>query len=229
MFFYSAEEHPEKENYLHPRWESGWDNSVRWDVCPIVDLWPIDLNCYMVLYYRALAEMAEILGERADGWRERERALISEIEENLFDEKAGAYLDRNRKTGVFSTVLSPASFMPLFARFAPQERAAAMDKLARDRAKLYPGMPTVAYADPGYDGDYWRGPTWLNVAYFALRGLYDYGYTDTANGMREYLLNLAYRHLPYVHENYDTKKGVGCCCARFSWSACFLIEFILNW
>lgn len=229
LFFYAAQEHPEKDDYLHPRWESGWDNSPRWDVWPIVELWPIDLNCYMVLYYRALGEMAALLGDDASVWHAREESLVRAIEENLFDGQTGAYLDRNRKTGAFSPKLSPASFMPLFVKIAPRERAAAMAKLATDREKFYPGMPTIAYDDAGYDGDYWRGPTWLNVAFFAIKGLYQYGYTDTANEMRTYLLDLAHRHLPNIHENYDTKKGVGCSCARFSWSACFLIEFILDW
>lgn len=229
LFFYSAQEHPERDDYLHPRWESGWDNSPRWDVCPIVDLYPIDLNCYMVLYYRALSEMARILGEAHAEWDVREATLSEKIEMTLFDECQGAYADRNRKTGAFSTVLSPASFMPLFIGSASRERGAAMERLAKEKSKFFPGMPTVTYDCPGYDNDYWRGPTWLNVAYFALRGLKDYGYTETANKIREYLLNLAHKCLPYVHENYDTRAERGLSCARFSWSACFLIEFILGW
>ena len=229
LFFYSAQVSPEADDYLHPRWESGWDNSPRWDVWPITSLWPIDLNCFMVLYYQAMAKMAVVLGEDAGKWQEREAALTAKIEENLFDEARGAYVDRNRETGAFSPKLSPASFMPLFAGFAPKARAAKMAALAKDREKFFPGMPTIAYDDAGYDGDYWRGPTWLNVAYFALKGLHNYGFTETAGAMREYLLDLAHKHLPYIHENYDTKKGVGCSCARFSWSACFFIEFILDW
>jgi len=66
----------------------------------------------------------------------------------LFDPKAGAYLDRRRVTGQFSKVLSPASFVPLFAGIADTSRASAMAKLAADPTKLFPGMPTVAYDHP---------------------------------------------------------------------------------
>ncbi len=229
LFFYSAQQEPEKDDYLHPRWESGWDNSARWDVAPIVELYPIDLNCYMVMYYRSMAKMAEILGEDSGIFQEREAALVREIETRLYSEELCAYVDRNRKTGEYSTVLSPASFMPLYIGTASPERAAAMEKHARDRNKFYPGMPTVAYDDPGYDNDYWRGPTWLNVAFFAVKGLADYGFADTANEIREYLLDMCYDGLPCIYENYDSKTRLGRCNKNFSWSSAFIIEFILQW
>ena len=136
LFYYSAQQHPEAEDYLHPRWESGWDNSPRWDEFPIVDLFAIDLNCYMVLFYRAMAEMAEILGEKRQDWDAKAKALAGRIEATLFDETRNTYADRNRKNGKFLTVLSPASFMPLYIGTASQERAAAMEALAADLAAV---------------------------------------------------------------------------------------------
>ena len=199
LFYYSAQENPSKDDYLHPRWESGWDNSPRWDVTPIVDLYPIDLNCYMVLFYRSLAKMADILGESNAKWESREKALIKQIESKLYDENIGAYVDRNRKTGEYSTVLSPASFMPLFIGTASQERAESMNEIARNTNKFYPGMPSVSYDDQGYDNNYWRGPTWLNIAFFAVKGLDDYGFNNTSNEIKEFILNMCYDGLPYIY------------------------------
>ena len=228
LFYYSAQENPEKDNYLHPRWESGWDNSPRWDICPIVDLYPIDLNCYMVLYYRSMAEMAEILGKSSADWKAKEKELTTQIESRLYNASAGAYVDRNRKTGEYSTVLSPASFMPLFIGTASTERAAAMHKIAKDTTKFYPGMPSVSYDNAGYNNDYWRGPTWLNIAFFAIKGLDDYGYTQTANEMKEFILNMCNKSLPCIYENYDSKTQKGKSHNYFSWSSVFVIEFILQ-
>jgi len=231
MFFYSAQNNIEKDDYEEARYESGWDNSPRWDRWPIIDLHPIDLNCYMVLFYRSMAEMAEILGEGADvaaAWKAKETSLTKIVEDNLYDESIGAYVDRNRHTGEFSTVLSPASFMPLFIGTASKERAESMHRIARDTTKFYPGMPSVAYDDPGHDKNYWRGLTWLNVAYFATKGLYDYGFVDTAREIKEYLLDMIYGTLPNIHENYDSLPKIGCGEPRFSWSSCFTIEFILE-
>ena len=229
LFYYSAQQHPEAEDYLHPRWESGWDNSPRWDEFPIVDLFAIDLNCYMVLFYRAMAEMAEILGEKRQDWDAKAKALAGRIEATLFDETRNTYADRNRKNGKFLTVLSPASFMPLYIGTASQERAAAMEALAADPKKFYPGMPTVTYDCPAFSKDYWRGQTWLNVAFFAVKGLADYGFCKTAGEIREYILSMAYDNLPRgLFENYDSVNRRGLFNNSFSWSAAFLIEFILS-
>lgn len=229
LFYYSAQQHPEAEDYLHPRWESGWDNSPRWDEFPIVDLFAIDLNCYMVLFYRAMAEMAEILDEKRQDWDAKAKALAGRIEATLFDETRNTYADRNRKNGKFLTVLSPASFMPLYIGTASQERAAAMETLAADPKKFYPGMPTVTYDCPAFSKDYWRGQTWLNVAFFAVKGLADYGFCKTAGEIREYILSMAYDNLPRgIFENYDSVNRRGLFNNSFSWSAAFLIEFILS-
>ena len=228
MFYYSAQRDIEKDDYEAPRFESGWDNSPRWDRWPITQLYPIDLNCYMVLYYRSMAEMAEILGLESAEWKRKEAELAAKVEDNLYDETIGAYVDRNRLTGEFSTVLSPASFMPLFIGIAPKDRAESMNRYARDTSKFYPGMPSVAYDDKGHDKNYWRGLTWLNVAYFAVKGLYDYGYVDTAKEIKEYILNMCYDLLPDIFENYDSLERKGCGCEHFSWSSAFIIEFILE-
>ena len=228
MFFYSAQKNIERNDYEDPRYESGWDNSPRWDRWPITQLHPIDLNCYMVLYYRSMAEMAEILGLDSAGWKKKEKEFARIVEDNLYDESIGAYVDRNRLTGEFSAGLSPASFMPLLIGTASKERAESMNRIARDRSKFYPGMPSVAYDDKGHDKNYWRGLTWLNVAYFAVRGLYDYGYVDTAREIKEYILNMCYDLLPDIYENYDSLERKGCGCEHFSWSSAFIIEFILE-
>ena len=73
-----------------------------------------------------------------------------------------------------------------------------------------------------------RGPTWLNVAFFAIKGLYDYGYEDIASNMKEFILDMVYDNLPNICENYDSRTRVGKCCKEFSWSAVFVIEFILQ-
>ena len=184
----------------------------------------------MVLFYRSMAKMAEYLGEEENVWTEKCRALESRIEECLFDSERRCYADRNRKTGEFNEVLSPASFMPLFIATASEERAAYMEKLAADVNKFYPGMPTVTYDCPVYSTDYWRGQTWLNVAYFAVKGLKDYGFDKTADAIKEFLLNMIHDELPRgIFENYDSRNRRGKFNPSFSWSSCFIIEFILNY
>ncbi len=226
MFYYDSQDKGEKDYLKHVMFESGWDNSVRWDKT-ITDLWPIDLNCFAVAEYRALGFIAGELGlpKAAAEWAEKAQKLTALINERLWDEENQYYADANRFTGEISDVLSPASFMPLFINIASADQAAAMAKLAQTR--FCGKMPTVTYDNRGYSNDYWRGPMWLNVAYFAARGLKNYGF-DAADKIRDFVIDMCSGEKGGIYENYDSVNKKGLCCDHFSWSSVFIIEFILN-
>lgn len=209
------------------KYESGWDNSVRWDD-GIAKVWPVDLNAYMIMNYEAMAGFAEDLGEDPSDWFMKRNALASRIETTLWSDEIGAYCDFDYAKQAFTAVLSPASFVPLFAGTSTPERAARMARLAADPNYFYPGMPTVTYSHPEYSRDMWRGPCWLNTAYFALKGLKRYGHSHVANEIRENLLNwcAAEEHL---REYYDAHTGEGMAAVDFGWTAAFVIELILDW
>ena len=228
--YYTDLTHNPKEDNRAIRFESGWDNSVRWD--DSVDLWTVDLNGYMVLLYRAMERMGRRLSlpEDAHRWRTKREALAAQINGRLFDRQAGAYLDRRRDSGQFTGVLTPASFLPLFAGIADRSKASAMAKLAADTRKLFPGMPTVAYDHPRYQsGGYWRGPGWPETTYFAAKGLKFYGHNKTAEALRQNLLNWCAANPDALYEYYDSKSGKGLGEPQLACTAAFIIEFILNW
>jgi putative isomerase len=229
LYHYDSAAPDPTQRAVEARWESGWDNSVRWDET-IVDLWPIDLNCYMVMCFRALSYLAGRLGQHADvaEWELQERELIRTINRVMWSDRSGAYVDVLRHDGRLSTVLSPASFMPLFIGIATPERADALARLAASPEHFYPGMPTVAYGDPGYAStDFWRGPTWLNTSYFALKGLRNCGHDSLAMDMRERLLDWCAAETS-IFEHYDSRTGKGLGATQFGWSAAFIIELILG-
>jgi len=218
--------------------DSGWDNSLRWDdgyrssSSNEHRLWAIDLNCYMVMHYRAMAYIAGRIGLVNDesAWKNAATQLASRINERLWDDKLGFYVDRDRITGKDGPALSPAGFMPLFVCIASRERAARMEKLAVDSEKFFPGMPTAAYDTPGFESHgYWRGSTWMNTSYFALKGLEQYGYSKTAEAMRSELLSNIARDRSTMWEYYDSRNGAGAGAKGFGWSAAFTIAFLLDW
>lgn len=229
MFFYDAQTEDDDNYDLYVRYESGWDDSVRWDD-PCVNYWPVDLNCFMVMTYHSLQFIAKELGDecRVPEWMEKEQRLTQRINERLWSMEQGAYVDTNRLNQKQSRVLTPASFMPLYIGIASQTYAEQMNRHAMDAQEFYPGMPTVAYNDPRYSRKYWRGPTWLNVAYFAAKGLKNYGF-PVAEDIRSRVLEFVRQNDDAIYENYDSKTGEGLYHAHFSWSACFVIEFLLNW
>lgn len=230
LFHYDSAAEVEKRKQTQAKYESGWDTSVRWDD-GIIALWPVDLNCYMVLFYSALAYMAERTGEAAEipVWKEREKNLAREINTRLYDDSTQCYLDYNREKECFSPVLSPACFMPLYTGIASKEQAEPLSRLAADKNKFFPGMPTVSYDDPKYTpDDYWRGPLWLNVAFFALKGLKNYGYAKTADASRNTILSWCAQN-DSAYEIYNSRTGQGLRTKDFGWSAVFIIELILGW
>ncbi|MCQ2385494.1 MAG: hypothetical protein MJ078_02305 [Clostridia bacterium] len=228
LFFYSTEDETESRD-LSIRYESGWDNAVRWDM-GIEGMYPIDLNCYAVGYYGSMGYIADRLGFSDDAllWQRRKEDLAKQINAKLYDASDGCYYDYSFAKHCFSKVLSPASLMPLYVGIASEEQAEKMHRFARDPKKLYPGMPTVSYDNPCYEDEgYWRGPTWLNVAYFAVKGLYDYGFLDTALGIRNEILSWIYDS-DSIYENYDSKRKKPLCAPHFGWSAVFVMKLILD-
>ena len=207
--------------------ETGWDNSPRWDGGKPQNLWTVDLNCYMVMTYRAMSKLAGAAGADTSEWDKKASELSQLIEQRLWNEKLLAYTDYDFVKGEYSDTLTPASFMPLYAGISSAEHAANMEKIAKDH--FMPGMPTVAYTDPSFEIDaYWRGSSWLNVAYFAAKGLKDYGFDETADTIRNTLLCWVYNDGEDVHENYNPVTGEGLCAARFSWSCVFVRELLEN-
>jgi len=224
--------HPDPEISLsHAKCESGWDNSVRWDG-GVNNLWPVDLNCYMVLFYRAFSSMAARLELHDDvrRWDDAGKALAERINSRLWCREEKAYLDFDFQGQAFVNALSPASFMPLFVGIASREQAARMAEIAASEDKFSPGWPTVAYDHPQFDPtSYWRGRSWLNVAYFALKGLKDYGFDKVADAGRSTLLGWVRGEPSQIFENYHPKTGEPLGVRQFSWSAVFTLEFLLNW
>lgn len=231
LFHYNSTHPDPKIRLVHAMYETGWDNSVRWDN-GLYELWAIDLNCFMVMLYRAMAYFADLLRlpDDVEKWKLREKTIAALIEEKLFDDESGAYLDYDFGTGKFVQVLTPASFMPLYTGIASRKHADAMAKIGGNRRKFTPGWPTVAYDHPAFDpNSYWRGRTWLNVAYFALKGLKDYGQSNIAEEGRQTLLNWVRGEPAFICENYNSQTGQWVGVQHFSWSAVFTIEFLLNW
>jgi putative isomerase len=226
LFYYDADNKETEDYLIRVGYESGWDNSPRWDN-GITKLWPVDLNCFMVMFYRSMSFLAAELGMEADAqlWEEREKTLVSNINDKLWDGVNNRYADTNRYTNEHTDVLSPAIFMPLYIEIATEKQADDMRMIAENYFK--DKMPTVSYDNPGYSNDYWRGPTWLNVAYFAAKGLKNYGF-EVADRIKENILNMCFDEKGGIFENYDSITGKGLCCDHFSWSSVFIIEFILD-
>ncbi|MGD9495374.1 MAG: amylo-alpha-1,6-glucosidase [Armatimonadota bacterium] len=166
--------------------ESGWDNSPRFDREIIDD--HIDINAMAVQEMQMLARMAEALGYSSD-WQARADALAARVNERLWHEEIGLYFDRGpgEDPGEWMTMKSAACFLPLIAGIPTQEQARCMVEEHLTNEREFWGdtpVPTVAFDEPQYSDDMWRGPTWMNVNFLIWEGLHRYGFHDIAAELR---------------------------------------------
>ena len=78
---------------------------------------------------------------------------------------------------------------------------------------------------------YWRGPVWLDQAYFGIRGLRNYGYDKEANELTLKILNNCqgwWADQP-VHENYNPLTGETLNAPHFGWSSAHLLLMMFEY
>lgn len=211
--------------------ESGWDDSVRFDFPNKIEkLYSIDCNCFMHTFYTSLSYICKRLGlaEKQSNYDKKAIELAKKINDTLYCKKLQRYGDYHIKKKKLTKCISPACFMPLYTNIAPKEYALSMIKLAKDPAYFYKGMPTISYNHAKYKKDsFWRGPCWLNTAYFAIKGLANYGEKSLALEYIDNILDWCDSNGDSIYEYYDSKTGKGLGAKNFGWSSVFIIELIL--
>jgi neutral trehalase len=116
-------------------------------------------------------------------WGKLRVELVGKINDRLWNEKEGFYLDR-RKNGSWVGVKTVDDFLPLTAGVATEERAHIIveDHLTSEEEfwPVFP-VPSVALNEKTFELDMWRGPTWINYNWMIIRGLRRYGFEDVAD------------------------------------------------
>lgn len=217
-------------------WESGMDNAVRFDGAVMLKngegAWSlnqesVDLNAYLYKEKLDLAEMAGVLGKTQDqqAWLKEAEVLKVAIDGRMFDKTRGYFFDARIGRDDLVHVYGSEGWIPLWAGVATPEQASAVSRVMLDPDKFATFMPfpTLARDDPRFSPikGYWRGPVWLDQAYFGVEALRRYGYNQQANDMARRLVLNAHgltQDAP-MYENYDPLTGRGYQSPNFSWSA----------
>ncbi|MCQ2742451.1 MAG: hypothetical protein MJ239_04040 [Bacilli bacterium] len=230
--------------------ESGLDNSPRFDFDAKMDC--IDFSVYLANDAKSLAWILDELGEskKASYWKEVYEKTSKAINDLLWYEEGGYYCDR-LFDGNLTGVLTPVSFLPLWAGIATKEQADRMAKVLVDEKLLNTPFPfaSISQSHPTYSTDMWRGASWLNLDYFIITGLYQYGYKDLADQVTERILTKVdywYKQCGTIFEFYDSQDKIApWLCHRkgdpinppdyrkhvhsisdYNWSACFTMLLI---
>ncbi|MCP5107467.1 MAG: glycoside hydrolase, partial [bacterium] len=127
----------------------------------------------------------------------------------------------------------PEGWIPLWAGAASIHQAEQVKTVICDPRKFatFIPFPTVSRDNKRFNTGYWRGPVWLDQAYFGVRGLRNYGYDKEADMFTKQLFDrpegLKNSRKP-IRENYDPLTGRGLKANHFSWSAAHYILLYRN-
>lgn len=232
--------------------ESGWDNSPRFDKDGYHDA--IDFSTFLCLDASYLVKIFTELGDdkNAQYFNDVYMQTKAMINSNLWNDKIGLYFDATFD-GKTTDMMTPASFFPMMANIPSKKQAEKMVKVLTDENKFWTKMPipTITKDDPLFTKDMWRGGTWLNLNYFVMLGLRNYGYTELADELKRRTLDGIlkwYEETGNIFEFYDPdvevcswglkRKGDPIdppdyrkhmhAITDFNWSACFTLLMILE-
>ncbi|MBN2416691.1 glycoside hydrolase [bacterium] len=221
------------------RWESGMDDGVRFDNTRMrknsdaawsMDQASVDLNSYLFLEKKCLADLCRASGDNhaAEEYEKEAEGLADAVRERMYDPATGFFYDVQLNGGGYIPVKGPEGWIPLWTGIADSAQAAAVRAAMLDTAQFatHVPLPTVPADHPEFMTGYWRGPVWLDQAWFGIEGLHRYGYGRDADMLKQGLLNNAAGvSVPgaALRENYDPRDGSGLKVHHFSWSAAHLL------
>ncbi len=215
--------------YNHP-YSSGLDDNPLWDEgMPVVSP---DLNTYLCLQMKALAQIAAALGLETEAarWKARSEELVRLMVEKLWDEESGVF--RALHNGKPVPVLTPFNLYPLWTGDLPPEIKNRLLEHLRNPDEFWGErmLPTVARNDPKYSPErMWRGPIWANINYFFIEALTVTDLQGAATELRDATLKLI-MNTNGIYEYYNPETGQPPITAApmFAWSAAVFIDLAIR-
>ena len=227
------------------KWESGMDNAIRFDDSKILkneegayslDQESVDLNAYLYAEKLFLSELSEALNlNDASQYKREAEDLKVKIQSQFYDKNDGWFYDTNLDGNKFIKGEGSEGWTALWANAATQEQAEAVKNKMMNPNKFFTKVPfqTMSADHEKFDPlkGYWRGPNWLDQAYFGVKGLRNYGFNKEADKATIQILEGAEDLLgkgKSIRENYHPLTGKGLHAQNFSWSAAHVIMLLMN-
>jgi len=215
--------------YQHP-FSSGLDDSPLWDFGMPVE--SPDLNSYLCLQQEALSRIAKVIGEEQEAamWSQRAGEIAQLMIQQRWDEEAGVFWAT--QAGKQIHVLTPFNLFPLITGHMPPAIADRLIKHLTDPTEFWTNfpVPSVALTDPKFNPlQMWRGPTWANINYLLIDGLFRAGFSELARELRTRTLELLAGQKDFF-EYYHPQSGENSPKAApiYGWSAALFIDLAIQ-
>ncbi len=181
---------------------------------------------------RDLAEIARVLGEDPSPFEAQATQTARAINERLWDDECGIYMDYDVVTDEPIRVFVAAGFTPLYAGIPDEGQARRLLSTLENYGFSFGAKdccPVPSYDRYGYGFSpvqYWRGPVWVNINWLLLRGLERYGFDAQADHLRRTTIELVREGGFY--EYFHPTRGNGHGSDFFSWTAALLLDILLD-
>ncbi len=229
----------EAHKFQGASYESGLDNSPMYIGVPfndkknVLELADVGLMSMYVADCKALAEVAILLGKKAEAQELTDRAAqFSKSVQTLWDEKDGVFYNLRTDTKQVSKKLSPFHFFPLLAELATPKQAERIVNEHYFNEKEFYGewmIPTIARNDSLFKTQsYWQGRIWPSTNFLVYLSLAKYKSATKANqdlaSKSNFIMLKEYKRAGFVRENFHAIKGDASNCdfgQCFSGSDCY--------
>jgi hypothetical protein len=176
-----------------------------------------------VAYALSLRAMARLAGD--DAYVRRARRVEAALLERCLDPVTGLFLDLAGRAERPVRVSTWSALSPLVLEGVPidvRRRLVEEHLLDPRRYRAAVGIPSVAMDEPSFRPGFdlwrtWRGPSWVNVAWFLSPALRELGHGDEADRIATALARAVARD--GLREYYDPRTGRGLAARGFGWSA----------
>jgi hypothetical protein len=188
---------------------------------------------FNTLLCRAGQDMAQIaawLGEDPAPFQKQSRKTAKAINEKLWDENHGIYIDYDLHADKPIPVHMLSGFIPYFADIPSPVRAKRMFNYLNTSSfskldESHLAVPSYDRQEPKYSSKkYWRGPIWLNLNWLLYKGLARYSYQPYDQKIKNTIIKLCKEQ--GFHEYYNPGSGKGEGADDFGWSAALLIDIL---
>jgi alpha,alpha-trehalase len=183
-----------------------------------------DLSTFQLREYKAMARLAEKLGEHAEAveYQTKAERLRSAMLEHMWFGDDSMFFNVRRDNGKPIKRISYSNFVPLIDNILPDDSAKKMIRnyLWNPDQMLAPyGLRSLSKHDPDYNNvsmiepySNWQGPVWINANYLDYIALKRYGFDAEASHLADSLGRVVLADIKKwgsMHENYNAETGEG--------------------
>lgn len=188
----------------------------------------VPMNAILIENLKIMEEIASVIGNKVDAayYLDRSKKFKQAMRDFMLEDGIfySVYLDPKKNQYQKIKVKTWAAFAPLFAQILTKKEAdyVIREYLLNKKHFAAPFMvPTVSCSEPSFDPEgFWRGPVWISINWFIVKGLKKYGYDKLAKKIAENSLALVEKSGFREHFNPLTGEGLGV--RQFTWGGLIL-------